>query len=163
LVEHYGPKLAKIKELGAKYGRDLSNMSASLTAFSIILNDHEECHRLMQGTLATAFALWGEPEIYQKHGAHHPLGGPEFKGMQHYVPTWFTKEQIVEAAMKIPFEVVHDSFFHGTPDEICEQLEHYADVGLNHAQIMLTTGIWDITKLPESMECLIKVNQYFNS
>ena len=162
LPENYGPKLAKIKELGAKYGRDLSNMPASMIAFSIILNDHDEIHKLMERPLCKAFALGAtEPEVYEKHGAQHPFGH-DFRGLQHYIPTNYTKEDILEAVKKIPFEVVHDSFFHGTPDEICEQLENYADQGLNHVQMMLTTGIWDLNKLPQSIEGLIKVNKYFN-
>jgi len=159
-VEEYGQKLAQIKRIGVDNGRDMSDFAASTMMFGTIDASHEECHRLLETPIMRAFSLFSSAELYKRFGYEHPLGD-RFNGMTDFVPTELDRQEALDLIAKVPFEVVHYHFTHGTPEEICQLVEEYAEQGLNHVNLANLTFMADLSKLKSSFEGVGQILNYF--
>lgn len=161
-VNRYRESLNIIRETAKKAGRDPDSVTAGLYAMTLVAQTHEECHELFTKPLAKAWALATSEEPFHAARVEHPFSTPEkkFNALLHYVPTRYSRGEILEAMDKIPEEVVEYCLFHGTADEIIEKVENLAKVGLQHIVFWNLTGMIEPTKNRESLEIIKSVLNY---
>jgi phthiodiolone/phenolphthiodiolone dimycocerosates ketoreductase len=151
--EAYAQRLEIIRDAAEKAGRDLSSFTPGLWAYTVIANDHEESHRILNETLPKGFQLVLPSEEYEKRGYSHPLG-PKFVGLRDYIPTHFERDEALKAIASIPEEISHEHTLHGTPDEIVKQIRDFEAVGVKHIVPWNITFLGDPSKIRESFHLL---------
>jgi len=151
--EDYATKLGIIEQAARDAGRDFSAFTPGLWAYTVIAEDHEEAHRILNETLPKGFQLVLPSEEYEKHGYSHPLG-PKFVGLRDYIPTHFGRDEALKAIGAIPDEISHEHTLHGTPDEIVKQIHDFEAVGVRHIVPWNITFLGDPTKIGESFHLL---------
>ncbi|MFQ5891245.1 MAG: LLM class flavin-dependent oxidoreductase [Candidatus Methanofastidiosia archaeon] len=161
--ELYEKNLNIVRKSAGNAGRDPDSLTAGLYAMTLVAKTHEECHELFKKPLARAWALaTSEEGPFSAANVKHPFSTPnrKFNALLHYVPTRYSKEQILEAMNKIPEEVLEYCLFHGTRDEILEKVEKLAKVGLQHIVFWNLTGMIEPTRNKESLEIIKSVLNY---
>lgn len=156
----YREGLGIIRDSAKKAGRDPDDITPALYASAILDQDHEECHRMLETSMAKNSALVLPPEIYERYGVQHPFG-ENFYGLLEYIPTRYDRKTMLEALEKVPTKLCEDHTLHGTPDEIIGQIEKYAKIGLKHIVIFNMTVLLDIRKIKSSFGCMKKILAYF--
>jgi phthiodiolone/phenolphthiodiolone dimycocerosates ketoreductase len=139
--EDYANKWELVRKGAAGAGRDPDDITAAMWAYTVIAEDHETAHRLLEHDMVKAFVLALSHEFFAERGSAHPLG--EIYGFTEYVPSRLTRDEALRAIKAIPFEVVHDGILHGSPDDIAKHIEPYAGVGLRHI------ALWNVTFFAE--------------
>jgi phthiodiolone/phenolphthiodiolone dimycocerosates ketoreductase len=159
----YRSNLKIIRESAKKAGRKPDSITAGLYAYVLAAKSHEECHELFKKPLTKAYALaTSEEGLFDVAKVRHPLSTPEkkFNALTQFIPTRYTRAQILDAIGKIPEKVVEYCLFHGTRDELIGAVEKLAKAGLQHIVFWNITGMAEPTKYKESLEILKDVLNY---
>lgn len=141
-LDEYTHRWGLVRDAASAAGRDPDDLTAAMWAYTVIAEDHETCHRLLEHRMVKAFVLALSAEFYAQRGARHPLGD-DFYGFLEYIPARLNRDQALRAIDAVPFEVVHDGIFHGSPSEIANKTQSYGRVGLRHI------ALWNVTFFAE--------------
>ncbi len=158
-VDEYGEMLKIIKDSAKRAGRDPDEITPALFTYVVIDREHEECHRIFRSPIMKAWALTAPDWLYEKLGYTHPFG-KGFNPLTQYIPTKYTREEVIRALEKVPEEVCEHFFLHGTPDEVIKKIEEYAKLGLRHIVMWNITYFGDFNKVRSSFECMAEVLRY---
>jgi len=138
-VEEYRIRLGWIHDAMLTNGRDPAELTAAMRSYAALSDDHDRAHQLIDHPLVKGYVLSLPDWIYKTMGAEHPLG-EDFHGLTSYIPAGIPKEEALEAIGRIPFELVHEYFLHGTPTDVIDQMRPYVEAGAT-VQIMLNMGV----------------------
>jgi phthiodiolone/phenolphthiodiolone dimycocerosates ketoreductase len=161
--ELYKQKLKVIHDAAKAVGRDPHAVTAGLYAMTLVGKTHDECHELFKKPMAKAWTLaTNEEGAFEAAGEKHPFSAPgqKFNVLTQFIPTRYTRAQVLDAMKKIPEKVVECAFVHGTSDEIVGKVEELAKVGLQHIVLWNMTGMIEPTKNKESLEILKGILNY---
>ncbi len=159
-LKTYEDRLQLIEEEAKKAGRDFDKITKGLYMSIIIDRDHDECLKVMDTPSIKAKALSTPAYVFEKYGLEHPFG-KDFYGITDFVPSRISKKEVFDAMDKIPLDVIQETYLWGTPDEIIEKLEKFADLGLDHLVLWNETYFGDFGKVKSSYECLGEVLDHF--
>ena len=137
-LDDYAEKWSLVKRSATAAGRDPDALTAGMWAFTVVAEDHDAAHRIVEHPMVKAFALALPDSFYAKRGHTHPLGEGTH-GFLEYVPSKLSADEAMRAIDAIPFDVAHDAILHGSPSEIAQKVGRYADVGLGHV------ALWNVT------------------
>jgi len=151
--EEYARRLGIIRDAAGEAGRDFGPFTPALWAYTVVADNHEESHRILNETLPKGFQLVLPSEEYERRGYSHPLG-PKFVGLRDYIPTHLGRDEALKAIASIPEEISHEHTLHGTPDEIVKQIRDFESVGVKHIVPWNITFLGDPTKIRESFHLL---------
>jgi phthiodiolone/phenolphthiodiolone dimycocerosates ketoreductase len=154
--QDYADGLARIKRAATAAGRDAGAFTPGLWNYTIVAEDHEECHRIADQPLPKINMLVLPSSAYEERGYTHPLG-EGFYGIRDFIPAHYGKDEILKALDSIPEDMVHDYTVHGTPDELVALVRSYEAVGLEHVVLWNQTFLGDPTKVAESFHLLDEV------
>ena len=138
-VEEYRRRLGWIHDAMWANGRDPSGLTAAMRSYVALSDDHDRAHELIDHPLVKGYVLSLPDWIYQSMGSEHPLG-EDFHGLTSYIPAGMPRQEALDAIGRIPFELVHEYFLHGTPSDVVDQMRPYVDLGAS-VQIMLNLGV----------------------
>jgi phthiodiolone/phenolphthiodiolone dimycocerosates ketoreductase len=160
--ELYKAKLNAIRESAKKAGRHPDSITAGLYAMTLVGKTHEECHELFKKPLAKAWTLTASEEPFKAANTRHPLSSVDsrFNALTQFIPTRYTRAQMLEALRNVPEKAVEYSLLHGTRDEIIGKIERLAKAGLQHIVFWNMTGMIEPTKNKESLEILKDILGY---
>jgi phthiodiolone/phenolphthiodiolone dimycocerosates ketoreductase len=160
--EWYRQNLKVIHDAAKAAGRDPDSVTAGLYIMTITGKTHDECHEIFQKPLTKAWALVTSEDPYEVAGTRHPLSlpGQRYNVLTQYIPTRFTRAQMLEAIKKVPEKVIEATFLHGTRDELIGKVEKLAKAGLQHIVFWNMTGMLEPTKNRESLEILKEILNY---
>ncbi|WXG39585.1 MAG: LLM class flavin-dependent oxidoreductase [Candidatus Freyarchaeum deiterrae] len=158
-VDDYRNRVQIIKEAAKKAGRKYDNITKALYTGLIIDPNQDECLRILQAPLLKAHALAAPAEIFEKCGYEHPLGD-KYYGLTDFVPSRFTKKEVLEAIEKVPLDVLQESYLWGTPEDIIEKMEQFIKLGMSHWVIWNETYFGDPTKVRSSYTSVGEVMNY---
>jgi len=164
-IKDYKEKLHFIKSHAKKINRDLSSFTPAIYFYTILADDHNECHRIMDLPLARAWVLTAFDSFYKSEGYKHPLSKilnkDPINPLTDYIPITINRNDALTAINDIPFNVIDNFFTHGNSDEIIQLIKQYADVGCKHFVFWNFTGMIDQHKYHESNKILLDVLHYF--
>ncbi len=136
-LKDYEQKWEQVKAGAKSAGRDPGELTAGMWSYTVVAEDHEAAHRIIEHPMVKAFVLALSAEFFEERGAEHPLGaGNHFID---YVPARLGADEARAAMDKIPFNVAHDAILHGSPADIGKKIEAYAAIGLRHI------ALWNVT------------------
>jgi phthiodiolone/phenolphthiodiolone dimycocerosates ketoreductase len=127
-----------VKEGATAVGRNPDDIVAGMWRYTVVAEDHETSHRILDHPMVKAFLLALPAEYYESRGHPHPLGD-DFYGFLEYIPSRLGRDEAMKAIDAIPFDVAHDATLHGTPSDLASALEPYARIGLRHI------ALWNVT------------------
>ncbi len=159
-LKEYEENLRIVQKAAEDAGRDPDDVTPALWAYTILDEEHEECHRMLETPLAKNFVLILPNEVFERYGIPHPFG-ENFYGLLNYIPTRYSREEMLDALEKVPTKMCEDYYLHGTPDEIISEIERYAKIGLEHIVLWNITFFCDVSKIKSSFKCMKKVLEYF--
>ncbi len=138
-LDAYRERLGWIHDAMRTAGRDPIGLTAAMRSYVALAEDHERAHELIDHTLVKGYVLSLPDWIFKSMGAEHPLG-KDFHGLTSYIPAGMPREEALDAIGRIPFELVHEYFLHGTPTDVVDQMRPYVAAGAT-TQIMLNLGV----------------------
>ena len=138
-LEEYRSRLEGMLAGISASGRDPSKFTAAMRCYVALDEDHERAHELMNHPLVKGYVLSLPDWIYKSMGFEHPLG-EDFHGLTSYIPAGLSKDDALEIIGRIPFELVHEYFLHGSPSDVVSQMRPYVDVGAT-VITMLNLGV----------------------
>lgn len=128
----YGSRLEVIRAAADKAGRSMENFTATQTLLCAIGNSRDEILEKALVNKYCAYMALGLPhEVWQKHGAEHPLPESEATFIE-IVPARVTEEHIDRSLAALTPELLDEVFYMGSVDDILEQAAPLAGAGCNH-------------------------------
>ncbi|MEM3730932.1 MAG: LLM class flavin-dependent oxidoreductase [Candidatus Bathyarchaeia archaeon] len=159
-AEEYRERLNLIKDECARVGRNFDEIERGVYLNLIIDKSEEECLRLMEAPLIKAGALLAPAAVYEKLGFEHPLG-ENFYPLTDYVPSRYSREQVMKALERVPIEVVQESFLWGDVEGVIEKLDGYRKAGAETVVFWNFTFLGDVAKVKSSYSCIDQLVSYF--
>ncbi len=156
-TEILAEKAEKLDKLAEKYGR--SGIEKAVFVSLIIDEKGSEIDRLLQTPILKIHALLLPSQFYEMFGYKHPFG--KFYGLLDYIPTKYTKEEILEAVKQVPDEIMRIAYVAGTPEEIVQKFEEYEKIGIDNIIIWNLTYFGDVTKIKSSYALIDEVMSHF--
>jgi phthiodiolone/phenolphthiodiolone dimycocerosates ketoreductase len=140
--EDYAKHLDEIRAAAASFGRDLRSFTPSYVMTTVLGDTHEAAHALLDSNALRLGTLVLPPETWVRAGAEHPFG-PKYRGVVDWIPSHVDGEQILEEMRRVPFEVLHAAFDHGTAEQLASRARSYQAVGLRHLVLRNVTPLVD--------------------
>jgi phthiodiolone/phenolphthiodiolone dimycocerosates ketoreductase len=157
--EIYSEKLGVIEKEMKKEGREFSELEKAIFVSLVIDENRKEVEKILSQPLMKVHGLLLPSEYFRMYGFEHPFG--EFYGLLDYIPTNYTKEEIIEAVNKIPDEIIRLAYISGTPEDIIQIFDDYEKAGVEHIVIWNLTYFGDFTKIKSSYQLIDEVMSHF--
>ncbi|MCX8172566.1 MAG: LLM class flavin-dependent oxidoreductase [Archaeoglobaceae archaeon] len=157
--EVYSERLEKLKKFAKEEKRDPDEITKGIFISVVVDEKKEEVERLLKTPILKIHALLLPSEFYEALGYKHPFG--KFYGLLDYIPTKYSKEQILQAIKGVPDEISKIAFVSGTPDEIVDVFERYEKTGVQHIILWNLTYFGDVTKIKSSYALLDEIIEKF--
>lgn len=151
----YATSLARIRGAAAAAGRDPMTITPGLVVTGMIDASHEACHAALESPALRLGALVLDAEAWREEGGVHPFG-ESFGGIRDFVPTRYTREETAAAMEKVPWEMVHALFPHGSPQEMADLARAYERSGMKHIVFENITAIAKPQKALSSFTSLVR-------
>jgi len=155
----YAEKLEKLEKIAKEAGRDADDITKAIFVSLVIDEKPSEVERLLRTPILKVHALLLPSDFYEAAGYRHPFG--KFYGLLDYIPTRYKKDDILEAVKKVPDEVVKLAYLAGTVEDIVQQLDNYAEVGVEHVVVWNLTYFGDVSKIKSSYALIDEVMRHF--
>ncbi|MCE3552913.1 LLM class flavin-dependent oxidoreductase [Pseudonocardia sp. RS11V-5] len=138
--EEYRELKATVAEHARKAGR--SEPESGLFVFLVLGESRDRIRGMFEAQpMAKLFALWMAPApAWEKYGLENPSGGSN-RAYIDIIPHKLDPRKLREFAPQIPFELLEEYVFLGSPTEVSERLRGYAEAGLEHPILMNMTGL----------------------
>ncbi|MFX1298682.1 MAG: LLM class flavin-dependent oxidoreductase [Promethearchaeota archaeon] len=163
-LKDYKLGLQQIFDSAKKNGRDPIKILPAIYFYSVLTNDHNESHRIMETPLGRAWVLTGFDTLFAEEGCQHPLckilNKKTINPLTDYIPIQLGREETIEAMNSIPLKVMEQFYLHGTEEDAIRTLEDYYRVGCRHFIFWNFTGMFEIGKYAESNQILLKILKY---
>lgn len=153
-VAEYRDRLGIIRQAAAEAGRDANAITPAMLAYVLVDEDPKVADAMLDSFLVKGLCLLLPSEVFERFGVEPPFGG---SGFHAYIPSKFPRDEATRLFNKVPREVVSYYCFHGTPEQVAEQVKEYADVGLQHIVLWNLTPFADASRAGSSFRCLERV------
>lgn len=157
-VEEYRDKLALIRSSAREAGRDPGAITPGMLAYVLIDEDPQVADRFLDSFLVKGLCLLLPAEVFKRFGAEPPFGEGS-SGFHGYIPAKWGRAESEALFRRVPREVVGYYCFHGTPEQVAEQVMAYAREGLQHIVLWNLTPFADASKAGSSFRCLERVKE----
>jgi phthiodiolone/phenolphthiodiolone dimycocerosates ketoreductase len=154
-LARYEQALKRIRASATEAGRDPATITPGLVVTGMFDASHESCHKALESPAMKLAALVIEAGAWREAGGFHPFG-ESFGGIINFTPTRLPRDDVLAAMEKVPWEVVHALFPHGTPEEMAAFVRDYERVGLRHVVFSNITAISKPQKALSSFTALVR-------
>jgi hypothetical protein len=103
---------------------------ASMFCWSIVNENHELSHRLLQAPILKALLFFRAPAYFEALGLEHPLAG--ITASTRYLPSALSTQDAAAAIERVPFDLLHEYIVHGSPAEVNAWVADLEVYGLTH-------------------------------
>ena len=149
----YGDALATIRTSADEAGRDADAITPGMLGYVLMGPDAETVQRLTEAPLVRALCVLLPAQVFRDLGVEGPYpshprsdaepGNRPGSGFHDFIPTAIDRAESLRIIDAIPPAVVRHYAFCGTPDEVAEQVEEYAEKGLRHLVMWNITAFGD--------------------
>ena len=155
-IDEWRKRLGWIHDAARASGRDTASFSAAIRSYVVMEEDHEKAHRMLNHALVKALCLSLPDWLYGTVGGEHPLG-EGFHGLQSYIPSGLSREDALRLIGRIPFDLVHEYMWHGSPDDLLRKMTPYVEEGASHVVLHNMTFLADPRSAAASFRLLAEV------
>jgi phthiodiolone/phenolphthiodiolone dimycocerosates ketoreductase len=154
--DEYATHLAAIRSAAEEAGRSFRRFTPAYEMRALPASSHEQAHRLLDSPPLRLGALIVPSEVWAKAGASHPFG-ESYRGIADWIPSHEDPEEVLALMEKVPFEVLHTAFDHGTWQQLAARILSYRSVGLRHIVIAGLTPLVDPKLTPAFLRDLARL------
>jgi phthiodiolone/phenolphthiodiolone dimycocerosates ketoreductase len=154
-LERYEQALTRLRAAATSAGRDPAAITPGLVVTGLFDSTHEACHAALESPAMRMGALVIDAAAWREAGGVHPFG-ESYGGIRDFTPTSHSKEDAFAAMEKVPWEIVHALFPHGTAEEMASFVQDYERVGLKHVVFSNIMAISKPQKALSSFATLVK-------
>lgn len=154
-VARYEQSLGSIRDAARKAGRDPATITPGLVVTGMFDSTHETCHAALESPAMKLGALVLDAGAWREAGGVHPFG-ESFGGILDFTPTRLAPDEVHAAMEKVPWEMVHALFPHGTPEQMASYVREYERVGLRHVVFSNITALGKPQKALSSFTALVR-------
>ncbi|MEM0350258.1 MAG: LLM class flavin-dependent oxidoreductase [Archaeoglobaceae archaeon] len=155
----YAEKAQKLEKFARNIGRDPDEIKKAIFLSIVVDEDRKEVERLLRTEILKIHALLMPSEFYEMLGYKHPFG--KFYGLLDYIPTKYSKDQIIKAINNVPDEITKIAFVAGTRDDVISELEKYEKIGVEHVVLWNLTYFGDVSKIKSSYALIDEIIKLF--
>lgn len=160
--QRYETALARIRSASITAGRDSNAVTPGMLLTTVIDSSHEACHEAMETPAMKLGALIFDASTWRDAGGAHPFG-ESFRGILDFVPTRMKRDDVLDAMEKVPWEIIHALFPHGTPEQVAEKTQAYVRAGMRHAVFENVTAVGRPQKALSSFAALARTVRILRS
>lgn len=131
----YARSLSAIHAAASDAGRDPHAIVPALNRAVVTGRTRDDVDEALDGVLMKSSALAAPADVWARHGVEHPLGA-QFSGVQDLIPQIIDKEAALSYTAKVPLSLMKEICFHGTPDEVLDQVSQWRDHGLRYLLVL---------------------------
>lgn len=131
----YASSLSAVHAAASNAGRDPGAIVPALNRVVVTGRNRDDVEEALDGVLMKSSALAAPAEVWARHGVQHPLGA-EFSGVQDLIPQIIDREAALSYTSKVPLSLMKEICFHGTPDEVLDQVAEWRDHGLRYLLVL---------------------------
>ena len=131
----YADGLAVVRAAASNAGRDSQAIVPSLNRVVVTGRNRDDVDEALDGVLMKSSALAAPAAVWARHGVEHPLGA-EFSGVQDLVPQIIDRETALSYTARVPQSLMKEICFHGTPDEVLDQVAEWRNHGLRYLLVL---------------------------
>lgn len=131
----YSSSLSAVHAAASNAGRDPGAIVPALNRVVVTGRNRDDVDEALDGVLMKSSALAAPAEVWARHGVQHPLGA-EFSGVQDLIPQIIDREAALSYTSKVPLSLMKEICFHGTPDEVLDQVAEWRDHGLRYLLVL---------------------------
>lgn len=133
--DDYAAALDTIRSVASDAGRDPMSITPALNRAVVTGRSRDDVDEALDGVLMKVSALSAPAHVWARHGVEHPLGA-DFSGVQDLVPQTIDRESALAYAAKVPASLMKEICFHGTADEVLDQIAGWRDRGLRYLLVL---------------------------
>lgn len=152
----YGPRFDVVRTAASDAGRDPGTIVGSGWFFVVVGPTEGIVEAALNTPLARAYALGVRSELWERHGAEHPLGSGH-TGFRELLPHTMTREQVEELTQNVPEGVLREAILAGTPAQIRDRLAELRDQGLSHPVLVNAGPLFRFRWVPAMSASFIKL------
>jgi phthiodiolone/phenolphthiodiolone dimycocerosates ketoreductase len=138
--DEYAGHLGTVRRAAVEMRRDLRSFTASYEMSVLLAGSHEDAHALLDSPALRLGALILPPETWGKAGSAHPFG-ERYRGIVDYIPSRLDPDEVREHMRRVPVEVIHAGFDHGTAEQLAARARSYQAIGLDHLVVRNVTPL----------------------
>jgi phthiodiolone/phenolphthiodiolone dimycocerosates ketoreductase len=131
----YAKSLAAVHAAASDAGRAPHAIVPALNRAVVTGRNRDDVDEALDGVLMKSSALAAPADVWARHGVEHPLGA-QFSGVQDLIPQTIDKESALAYTAKVPLSLMKEICFHGTPDEVLDQVAQWRDDGLRYLLVL---------------------------
>jgi len=154
-TKRYEDALARVRTAATAAGRDPASITPGLVVTGLFDASHDACHAALDSPAMKLAALVIEATAWREAGGVHPFG-ESFGGILDFLPTRYAPDDVRAAMEKVPTDIVHALFPHGTPEEMAAYVREYQHAGLRHVVFSNITAISKPQKALSSFTALVR-------
>jgi len=166
-IDDYKEKLKIIQNYAKKFDRSIDEITPAIYFYTVLANEHEDCHKMMISTHARAWVLTAFDSLFRSEGLKHPLNKilnkENVNPLTDYIPIKLERNETLQALINIPFNVIDKFYLHGTYEDVIKIIEKYAKIGCKHFILWNFTGIFNLRKYNESNQILLNILKYIKN
>jgi phthiodiolone/phenolphthiodiolone dimycocerosates ketoreductase len=131
----YELALGVVRSAASDAGRDPSSIVPACTRVVVTGRSRDDVDEAMDSVIMKSSALLAPADVWARHGVEHPLGA-DFSGLQDVIPQTMSRQDVLSYTAKVPLSLMKEINFHGTPDEILDQVADWRDHGLRYLSVI---------------------------
>ncbi|MEZ0340942.1 LLM class flavin-dependent oxidoreductase [Mycobacterium sp. pV006] len=131
----YAESLDAVRVAASDAGRDPAAIVPALNRAVVCGRTRDDVDEALDGVLFKTMALAAPAHAWARHGVEHPLGA-DFAGVQDLVPQTMDYDTAMSHIRKVPASLMRELCFHGTADEVLEQVAEWRDAGLRYLVVI---------------------------
>ena len=131
----YARALETVRSAASDHGRDPMSIVPAVNRTVVAGRTRDDVDEALDSVIVKSVALAAPAEAWLRHGVEHPLGA-DFSGVQDLVPQTIDEQTALEYTARVPASLMKEICFHGTADEVLDQVAEWRDHGLRYLLVI---------------------------
>jgi phthiodiolone/phenolphthiodiolone dimycocerosates ketoreductase len=131
----YARALETVRAAASNAGRDPMSILPAVQRALVTGRNREDVDEALDSVIMKASALAAPAEAWARHGVQHPMGA-DFSGVHDLIPQTIDEQTALAYTAKVPASLMKEICFHGTPNDVIDQVAEWRDHGLRYLNVI---------------------------
>jgi phthiodiolone/phenolphthiodiolone dimycocerosates ketoreductase len=131
----YARSLEAVRAAASDAGRDPKSIMPAVQRAVVTGLNRDDVDEALDSVFMKASALAAPGEAWARHGVEHPMGA-HFSGVHDLIPQAIDKQAALSYTANVPASLMKEICFHGTPNEVIDQVAEWRDHGLRYLNVI---------------------------
>ncbi len=131
----YADALGTVHTAASDAGRAPESITPAAVRTIVTGRSRDDVDEALDSVVMKAAALSAPASAWERHGVQHPLGA-DFSGVHDLMPQLIDKQAALSYTAQVPPSLMKELTFHGTPDDVLDQIADWRDHGLRYLLVI---------------------------